>query len=1010
MADGTIKILTDLSTEGFQSGLSKLGGIAKTGLSAVTTGVTAVSTALVGVGAASIKTGSEFDSGMSQIAATLGITTQEINDNVNGAGDTFDALRAKALQMGSETNFTATQAADGLNILAMSGYDAEQSIGMIEDVLHLSAAGAMDMGDAAGYVAGAMKGFADESKDSAYYADLMAKGATLANTNVQQLGEAMSGGAAVASSYNQTADSMTIALLRLAEQGETGSNAATALSAAMKNLYAPTDQAKEVMKQLGVEAFDPATGQARDFNDVVNELGDALSGYSDEQRTAYAQTIFGIQGFNAYNKMVVTSTEKQQEWADALAASSGEAAKQYDTMTDNLQGDLDIFNSAIDGLKIGISDRLMPEVRDFVQFGADAVSQFSQAFQEGGLSGAMEAFGSIVSDGIAKLVEKLPELFEAGGKLLTSLVDGLMDNLPALMEAGIGKILPQLISTGSDLVLSIADGIVNALPSMVDQAVNLVDVFCDSFIDTLPKLLSAAQKAIPIIVKGLSQALPKLLHTGRQVIAELTKGLAQALPDLIPAAVEIIMSLVQGLVDDLPLLLDTALQLITGLADGLIQAIPVLIAALPQLIQGIVDFLVQGIPQIIQAAIQIINGLVAALPDIIAALIEALPQIIESIVSGLISCIGQLVTGAIQLVTALVAHLPEIIAGLVAAIPEIITALIDGFIAGLGSFIDAGEQIIDALGEGISTAWQSIVRYFTEVIPSLIDNIGQWFSELPGRVTQWLTTLLGYVGTWAVNMWSKAKETGKNFIDGVINFVKTLPQNVWNWLKNVVSKVVSFAADFVNNAKKAGQDFMNGLVNKVKEIPGKMLSIGGDIVRGIWNGISGAASWLWNQISGFCSNIVNGIKNFFGIGSPSRLMAAEVGRWLPPGIAGGFEDAAPEAADDIQGSLDDMVEGLDTPTIPIDVTAGMIDSGILDEIPAVVEATNASLSARAAGTWQDNDPTQKDPIDYDKLAEAMSNVQLRATVQMNAKAVAEETTPYTNRNMGDQMALEKRRA
>jgi hypothetical protein len=152
---------------------------------------------VTGFVADSVNVGSAFDSQMSQIAATMGMTTAEIESNIDGAGETFDLLRDKAKEMGADTNFSAAQAAEGLNILAMSGYDAEHSVGMIEDVLHLAAAGTMEMSTAAADISGAMKGFGDATKDSAYYADLMAKGATLANTNVAQLGEALAGSAAL---------------------------------------------------------------------------------------------------------------------------------------------------------------------------------------------------------------------------------------------------------------------------------------------------------------------------------------------------------------------------------------------------------------------------------------------------------------------------------------------------------------------------------------------------------------------------------------------------------------------------------------------------------------------------------------------------------------------------------------------------------------------------------------------------------------------------------------------
>lgn len=569
---------------------------------------------IAGFAKSAIGVGGEFDSSMSQIAATLGITTDDIINNVNGAGDAFEALRNTAKQMGAETNFTATEAAEGLNILAMSGYEAQQSMAMIEDVLHLSAAGAMDMSSAAGYVAGAMKGFNDESKDAGYYADLMAKGATLANTNVQQLGEALSGGAAIASSYGQSAESVTVALLRLAEQGETGANAGTALAAAMKNLYAPTDQAKALLQDLGVQAFDPATGAARDFNDVVNELQGALSGYTDEQATAYAQTIFGIQGFNAYNKMAVTSTDKQEAWAAALAASSGEAAKQYDTMTDNLTGDIDIFNSALDGLKIAVSDKLGGAAREFVQFGSGALSNITKGFEEGGISGAMAALGASLSDGLTMLLEILPEFISAGGQLISAIGQGLVDNFPLITQ------------TAFEIVLMLAEDLTGpeGISAMTNSAAGLISSLVSQLSEFAPQLLEAAITIVVELAESLTDPanLTQMISSALTLVISLMKGLIDAIPRLLEAVPTIVQNLVQTIVQNAPQLLGAALQLIIALARGFIVSIPTLVAQIPQIIAAVVKGLVAGVKDMVSVGKDLISGLWSGISGRFASLKE----------------------------------------------------------------------------------------------------------------------------------------------------------------------------------------------------------------------------------------------------------------------------------------------------------------------------------------------------------------------------------------------------
>lgn len=386
--------------ENIETALNGGGGVGGIGSKAgemLGKGLTSAFTKAVGFLKDSLETGMGFDSAMSQVAATMGTTVDEITE-----------LRDKAKEMGAATNYSATQAAEGLNILAMSGYDAEHSMEMLEDVLHLAAAGGMEMSEAAGDISGAMKGFGDASKDSAYYADLMAKGATLANTSVSQLGQALSDGSAMGKAYSQSAEGMTVSLLRLAEQGEVGSGAATALAAAYANLYTPMDQAKEVMNKLGVEAYDPVTGKAREFNTVVNELNEAIQRESQGNEAIanqYKDLIFGKQGLNAYNKLVVTSTETQEQWAQALRESTGSAAQQYDTMTDNLAGDMDKMKSAFEGLQIEISEELSDDIRSLVQIATDGLTWATEH--------ANTLIGIIEGIGVAWAAMKLPAMIGA---------------------------------------------------------------------------------------------------------------------------------------------------------------------------------------------------------------------------------------------------------------------------------------------------------------------------------------------------------------------------------------------------------------------------------------------------------------------------------------------------------------------------------------------------------------------------------------------------------------------
>lgn len=325
---------------------------------------------------AAVSAGSDFEQATSQIAATMGKPKEEIADIIE-----------KAQEMGEATAFTATQAAEGFNILAMSGLDAEQQIAAIGDVLNLASAGAESMDASASQIVGTLKGWGLATTDvvdgmtaTSKVADLVAKGASIASTDVSGLGNALSSASATAAGYGQSMDSVTVSLLRLAEQNITGEEAATALNRAMADIYTPTSSAAKALKKLGISAY-TSTGQARDFNEVVGELDAALDGYSDEQANALKNTIFTTYGLSAFNKMTATSEEKVKKFADALSGSAGTAAEMAATQMDNLKGDITLLGSAVEGLEVTAFNMISDGARGAVKWVTRLVTNINQGLK-----------------------------------------------------------------------------------------------------------------------------------------------------------------------------------------------------------------------------------------------------------------------------------------------------------------------------------------------------------------------------------------------------------------------------------------------------------------------------------------------------------------------------------------------------------------------------------------------------------------------------------------------------
>ena len=154
-------------------------------------------------------------------------------------------------------------------------------------------------------------------------------------------------------------------------------------------------------------------------------------------------------------------------------------------------------------------------------------------------------------------------------------------------------------------------------------------------------------------------------------------------------------------------------------------------------------------------------------------------------------------------------------------------------------------------------------------------------------------------------LWQKS-ETFREIVNKIVTFFKELPGKIWNAIIGAVSKIGEWGGRMKNKAVDAATKVVSGLVNKLKEIPNKVVSIGGNVVKGLWNGISDKVEWLKNKISGFVGNVKGWLKKFFKIGSPSKLMRDEIGRFLPEGIAVGIKDYAFKAINavrDLSGKI-----------------------------------------------------------------------------------------------------------
>ena len=658
----------------------------------------AATTAAVGFATSAVKAGGTFDKSMSQVAATMGFTVEQLNateeqmasmtdaerEAAQVAQESFGQLRDFAQDMGKTTAFSAGEAADALNYMALAGYDTATSMKMLPNVLNLAAAGGIELAEASDMVTDAQSALGLSLDETQELVDKMAKASSKSNTSVAQLGEAMLTIGGTAKNLKGGTTELSQALGLLADNGIKGAEGGTALRNILLNLTPKSEDAAKAMEQIGLKAYD-SEGKMRNLKDIFADLNKGMEGMTDEEKTNILSNIFNKVDLKSVNALLATNADRWDELAEAIDDSQGAAEAMAKTQLDNLAGDVTLFQSALEGAKIAVSDGLTPSLRQFVQFGTSGLSTVTDAFQKGGLSGAMEAFGQVLSDGLNMVIKMLPDAINAGMQLLGALGQGILDNLPTIVDAAV------------QIVVMLVQGLVQALPELAKGVVTLVTSLGQSLYENSGTLLEAGKQLLTFIWDGIQNNLPSMLESGAEIISNLVNGFLENYPSMIEAAGNLITEVLNYFLQNYPKFLETGVNLLLNIVNGIVNNLPQIIQAVVTVITQFIATITQNLPQILQQGITILGKL-------IAGLIQAIPQ-------------------------------------LIAAIPQIISAIVTTF--GQYDWLSIGINILEGIGQGILSAVGSVVDAAVEAAGAIWDSITGFFDmHSPSKRMMWVGEML----------------------------------------------------------------------------------------------------------------------------------------------------------------------------------------------------------------------------------------------------------------------------
>lgn len=835
--DGTLKFDTAIDASGFQDGISSIGSIAERGLKATMGILTGAATTIGTLGVAAIKVGSDFEGAMSKVEAISGAT-----------GSDLEALTNKAKEMGASTKFSATESANAFEYMAMAGWKTEDMLNGIEGIMNLAAASGEDLATTSDIVTDALTAFGLSAQDSTHFADILAQASSNANTNVGMMGETFKYVAPVAGALGYSAEDTATAIGLMANAGIKGSQAGTSLRSIMSRLAKPTDEVQAAMDALGISLTDDH-GKMKGLNEIMADLRTGFSGLSEAEAAQMAAALGGQEAMSGLLAIVNASDADFNKLQSSIYSCDGAAAQMAETMNDNLQGQITILKSGLEGLGISFYENIQTPLKDIAIEAQGMVQQLQDAFNEGGLTGMVTAFGDVLAQIVERVAGAAPELINAATGLVSSFCDSLKSS------TGIGEAAASLITSLVTALFSCADdiwttaivlagkmaqGIADGAPEMVQSVATCVTDIFECLSDWAPDFVDAGVQIIGSVAQGLADTLPTILQHGIDIVLELGRGIAESLPTLIPIAVDCILNLFDTFVNNLDSIVDVGIEIIMAIAEGLIQALPILIQKAPDIIVNFWKALDKNLVKILKAGVDLILKLVEGIISAIPELIKNLPKILEAIVLT-------------------IQHFNFLQAG-----KSIITSIGEGIKSAGGSLIKAVTSInwasvASSIATMASNALNVVKTYLAEAIVSLVTASGEFFSELPGKVWDAIISAVTKIAEWGIQMREAVSNAASNCIDSVVTWFSGLPEKIGTWLTGVVNKIITWGSEMLTAAGQAASDVISGVADFFAGLPNKIAYWLGYAIGTVIKWGVDLYTWVTTEIP----NIIQSVVDFF---------------------------------------------------------------------------------------------------------------------------------------------------
>lgn len=765
-----------------------------------------ISTAVGGLGIAAVKTAADFDSAMSQVAAVSGAT-----------GDDLQSLRDKAREMGEKTKFSASEAAQAMNYMAMAGWKSKDMISGIDGIMNLAAASGEDLATTSDIVTDALTAFGLSAADSGHFADILAAASSNANTNVSMMGETFKYCAPIAGALGFSAEDTAEAIGLMANAGIKSSQAGTALRTIMNNLAGEVKISGQAIGDVTI-ATTNADGSMRSLSDILADCRVAFGGLTESEKAQAAESLVGKNAMSGFLALMNAAPADIEKLSGAIDNCDGTAEKMAATMQDNLMGQLTILKSQLEELAISFGEMLMPAIRNIVtkiQEFVDKLNGMDEGTREmvlkiGLLVAVLGPFLVILGTTIAKIgtaMKGFVQLANGFNKLKVAVQGGT--GLFGKLGAAIGGISAPVVAVVAVIGTLVAaflhlwntnEGFREAIIGTWNTIKETVSTFCQGIVDRL--------NALGFSFQNITEVLSAVWNGFCSLLAPVFEGAFQAIA----------------------VVLSTVLNVITGILDVFIGLFTGNWSQMWTGIQTIFSGVWEGIKGVLSAAVGIIQGIVDVFLGWFGTSWSEVWTNIKTFFEGIWNGIVSFFSG----------------------IWETITNVVQTGIMLIGSILSAAFDII-------TLPFQFIWENCKEIIVSVWNTIKSVVSSAIGAVSSVISSVMSVIQNVISTIWtaistkiSTVLNTIKSVVTTIFNAIKSVASSVWNGIKSAISTVVDGIKSKVSSVFNAVKSTVTSIFNGIKST-----------TTSVWNGIKTAIITPIEAAKNTIKGIVDKITGFF---------------------------------------------------------------------------------------------------------------------------------------------------